>query len=427
LLLLLLLLALPGCQRAGAERPGVVELTIWTGWTGTEEIGFQRVLRRYEQLHPNIRFHSLGGVNDDTKTVRAIVAGVPPDVFAIWDVSYLGPYAHNRAIRPLDDLFRQSGLRESDFLPASLGMCRYRGRLYAMPFLVDVSALYWNKQAFAEAGLDPERPPRTLEELTEYAVKLTQRDASGKITRLGLARPATAFDGFLLSSLFGGKVFDPKTGRVTGNDAGCLAAARWYKDLIDRMGGIEQVNAFTSGLGQAQGANNPFYIGKVAMMFSGEWNPYWISRYAPQLEYGISFVPPPASHPENAPMTVFGSNDFCISAESKHPKEAWDFLVWLQSYEAQVMFAKAINNIPNMRAATLAPELREGAAYRRRFAFMLDLARNAQGVYFPATPVTSLYMNQRTTALDMILYGQKTPEEALNAVRIRVQKELDQQ
>src|SRR5581483_5413570 len=110
LLLLLLLLALPGCQRAGAERPGVVELTIWTGWTGTEEIGFQRVLRRYEQLHPNIRFHSLGGVNDDTKTVRAIVAGVPPDVFAIRDVSYLGPYAHNRAIRPLDDLFRQSGL-----------------------------------------------------------------------------------------------------------------------------------------------------------------------------------------------------------------------------------------------------------------------------------------------------------------------------
>jgi multiple sugar transport system substrate-binding protein len=422
-----LLLTADGCGRRGDSAPGVVEVTIWSGWTGPEEIGFRRLLRRYEQLHPNIRFHNLSGVNDDTKTLRALVAGVPPDVFGLWDYAYLGPFARNHAIRPLDGLFRQSGLREADFLPASLGMARYQGRLYAMPFLVVIAALYWNKQAFAEAGLDPDRPPRTLEELTEYAVKLTKRDASGKITRLGLLPPGDAASFHVVLKLFGGSLVDPATGRITTDAPANITAARWYKDLIDRMGGIGQVKAFRSGFGQEQSANNPFFVGKVAMMFSGEWNTYWLSRYAPQVEYGIAPIPPPASHPENVERVSFGADNFCIPAESKHPKEAWDFLVWLQSYEAQVMFARAINNIPNMRAAIRAPELRFGAAYRKRFATLMDLAARAKPAYFPVLPVTSLYLNQMSTALDRIAYNERTPAQALAEVRVRVQRELDHQ
>jgi multiple sugar transport system substrate-binding protein len=415
----------PGCGRPSDARPGTIELTIWTGWAGTEEIGFQRVLRRYQQLHPNIRFHSLGAVNDDTKTVRAIVAGVPPDIFALWDPSYLGPFAQNHAIRPLDSFFRSSGLREPDFLPASLGLCRYQGKLYAMPFLVDVNVLYWNKEAFTQAGLDPERPPRTLEELADYAVKLTLRDANGNITRLGLMNPNDAGAGYQLCALCGGRWVDASGKRITADDPANVVALTWYKNLLNREGGIRQVNAFSAGLGQAQGANNPFYVGKVAMMFSGEWNPYWISRYTPQLQFGIAPIPPPASHPENAETVAFGINDFCISAGSKHPKEAWDFLQWMQSEEAQVMFARALNNIPNMRVALRAPVLREGAPYRHRFAYLMDLADRAKPAYFPVLSATSFYENQWVAAQDRVAYGDKTPAQALADVRVRVQKELD--
>ena len=76
-----LLLTIHGCGRKAGGASDRVEITIWTGWTGAEEIGFRRVLRRYEQLHPRIRFHSLTGVNNDTKTLRALVAGVPPGCF----------------------------------------------------------------------------------------------------------------------------------------------------------------------------------------------------------------------------------------------------------------------------------------------------------------------------------------------------------
>src|SRR5215831_8427056 len=83
--LLLLLLLGVGCARPAAGRAGDVEITLWSMWSGQEEKNFQRVLRRYEQEHPGITFHNLGAVSDDTKTVRALVAGVPPDFFTLAD------------------------------------------------------------------------------------------------------------------------------------------------------------------------------------------------------------------------------------------------------------------------------------------------------------------------------------------------------
>jgi multiple sugar transport system substrate-binding protein len=390
-------------------------------WTGQEELNFNRVLRRYEQLHPGVRIRDLGAVSDDTKTIRALVAGVPPDMFTIADPSYLGPLARNHAIRPLDAFFRQSGVRAGDFVPASLALCRYDNRLYGMPFLIDDLALLWDKRAFASAGLDPDRPPRTLEELADYTVRLTRHDANGNITRLGL----TIGDLYLIMALYGGKLADPATGRITADDPANVAAVNWYKGIVDRIGGIEKVRAFQSGFGSNQGSSNPFFVGKVAMMFNGEWNPYWISRYAPAMDYDVAPVPPPAGHPERARSTWLGGNVFCIPIESHHPKEAWDFLVWAQSREAQVLFCHDMNNVPNQRAALYAPELRTGPPFRRKYARFLDLADSPNAGFFPVLPVTNLYMNAMSTAIDKVLDGDLSAAAALAGVRERVQKEMD--
>lgn len=414
---------LNGCGRSIADPPGTVRVTIWSGWTGQEEKSFLRVLARYHELHPHIIIENLGAVSDDNKTVRAIVAGVPPDVFAIWNLFYLGPLAANGAVYPLDDQFRQSGLREEDFVPAALSECRYQGHLYAMPYLIDCTALLWNKRAFRQAGLDPDRPPRTLKEIEEYAVKLTRRDpATGKLIQLGL-QPLT--DPYILTPLFGGRLYDPKTNRVTPDDPANVAGLQWYNNLIDRMGGYKEVNAFAAGFGQSQGTNNPFFVNKVAMMFNGEWNPYWCYRYAPQMEYGVAPLPPPLNRPGGAPANWLGGNIFCIPKGSKHPKEAWDLLVWLQSDEAQALFASQINNVPNRRSTLKSPQLRTGLDYKRKFSIFLDLADSPNSGYFPVLPVANLYGTELITARDLVLNGQKTPAQALDDVRVRVQRELD--
>jgi len=200
-----------GCGHA-RESVGKVRLTIWSMWSGPEEQNFLKVLRRYEELHPGIEIENLGAVNDDTKTIRAIVAGVPPDLFTLADQLYLGPLAANHAIIEMDPMFKESGMKEEDFVPASLSLCRFKGRQYAMPFLIDDNALLWNKQAFRAAGLNPEKPPATLEELEEFAVRLTKRDADGNLTQIGFA---PVDDTELVYKLFGGKLYDPRTNRVT--------------------------------------------------------------------------------------------------------------------------------------------------------------------------------------------------------------------
>lgn len=416
-------IALTGCApRSGVARLAEpVEVTVWSMWSGQEEKNFLRVLRRFEETHPGIRMRNLGAVSDDTRTVRALVAGVPPDLFTLSDPAYLGPLARSRALRPLDDLFRHAGFRDSDFVPASLELCRDHGQLYGMPYLIDDTALLWDKRAFREAGLDPELPPRTLEELADCAVRLTKRDASGRIIRLGLRPPG---DIFLFMALFGGKLVD-SAGHVTADDPANVAALAWYKNLVDRLGGIEQVNAFAAGFGKDQGASNPFFVGKTAMMLNGEWNPYWIARYAPQVEYGVAPIPPPISRPDRVRTTWVGGNVFCIPKESRHPGEAWEFLKWTQTDEAQVLFAHAMNNVPNRIRALRAPKLREGAPFRAKYAVFLDLASSRNAAFFPVLPVTSLYMNRLATAVERALLGDRTPAQALAEVRQKTQKELD--
>jgi len=115
----------------------------------------------------------------------------------------------------------------------------------------------------------------------------------------------------------------------------------------------------------------------------------------------------------------------CIPKDAKHPREAWDLLVWMQTDEAQLMFAEAMNNVPNMRRLLNSKRLREGADYKRKFGVFLDLADSPNGGHFPALPISGLYNNELATARDLALAGEKTPEQALRDARLRVQRELD--
>jgi len=157
------MLVLPACHRRQQE-PGVVHLRAWTMWGGDEAEAFQVVVDEFNRTHPHIQVHNLAAV-EDTKIIRAIVANDPPEIFTLRDPGYLGSLAGNGALLCLDDFFKQSGLRESDYAPGSLSQCRYNGKLYAMIYLMDCFALLWNKDAFREAGLNPDRPPKTLSEL----------------------------------------------------------------------------------------------------------------------------------------------------------------------------------------------------------------------------------------------------------------------
>ncbi|HLV79368.1 MAG TPA: extracellular solute-binding protein, partial [Chthonomonadaceae bacterium] len=233
-------LPLAGCRAAGPGGRATVELDIWSAPTGEEERGFLHLCRRFEAEHPGVIVHNVGASNME-KLVRAIVAGAPPDLAYIYDTTAVGPLGANSAIRRLDADFARSGLRESDFLPGAIAQGRFKGHLYAMPVTRDSRALYWNRAIFREAGLDPDRPPRTLEETLTYAARLTRRRPDGTLQRIGMPMPGGPE---VVFALFGGAAIDGRTYRITADRPENVAALRWLVRLADVQGGYRAISAF---------------------------------------------------------------------------------------------------------------------------------------------------------------------------------------
>jgi multiple sugar transport system substrate-binding protein len=407
-------LVLGGC-RGTAEARGRPVIEFWSGWTGHEGKVFQAVVDRFNQEHPAFFVHNLGGVQDDTRTIRAITAGVPPDAFILWNPGYVGPLAANGALQSLDGRFA-AGLAERDFVPVSLQLCRYHGHLYGLPVLIDGSALFWNRRAFREVGLDPNHPPGTLAELVEGARRLTRRDDAGHITRLGIEPP----DPWPYLFATGAPLVDG-TGRPVADTPETRQALAWSRDLIQAMGGATAVDTFAAGFGQAQSDNHPFLVGQVAMMVSGEWMPHWIERWAPTLDYGIA--PFPRASPSASMSSAVTGNVVCIPLESRHPEAAWVFVSWLQTREAQLQFARGVFNLPNRRDMLTEPSLTQGSKAARGYAALLELTASPGARAFPNLAISNFYQAELTNARDFVAHGDKTPEQALRDLQRRLDRE----
>jgi len=402
----LLTLALAaGCTKNPPTQRG---LRVWSMWGGDEETVFRNVLRAYDPTIEN-----LPSVADD-KTIRALVAGAPPDLFTLKDPSALGALAANQALQPLDELFVAAGLKDADFTPGALSQCRFRGKLYAIPYLLDCMVLLYNKRLIKE-------PPRTLEELEELCKRLTKRDSSGRITQIGL-RPPEAVQ---LLGAAGAQFWDEKSERLTADHPNNSDGLRWYKRLMDAQGGNEAVEAFSAGFAEDMGSSNPFFKGLAAMEFSGQWNANWVFKYTPGEEIGVAPLPYPASRPELAGTAWLGGNLFCLPREGKRTDDAFAFLTWSQTVAGQLRFAETMHGVPNQRAILQAPTLRTGAPWRGLFARFLDLANSPRASHFPVLPVAALYQSELTAACDAVRYGRKSPEDALRTVQAKVSRELE--
>jgi multiple sugar transport system substrate-binding protein len=416
LLIVIVLCLMTGGCRTVTEAGNRTDIEFWSGWTGHEGQVFQSLVNRFNREHPSIYVHNFGGVQDDTKTIRAITAGVPPDAFFVWNTGYLGPLAANGAIQPLDGRMASGGLRERDFVPVSLRLCRFRGRLFGLPVLIDGSALFWSKTAFKEAGLDPERPPRTPAELIEYARRLTRRDAAGRLTRLGIDPPEPW--PFLWAC--GASLVDAD-GKAVADTPETRQALAWSRDVMEAMGGASVAESFAAGFGQAQSGNHPFLMGLTAMMVSGEWMPHWIERWAPDFDYGVTDFPRTDCH---RPVTCsVGGNVVCIPQASRHPDAAWEFVSWLESREAQLEFARGIFNLPNRRDMLGEPSLTRGSRANRGYAVLLHLAASPGASTFPNLPISNFYTTEMTNARDFVVHGDKTPEQALRDLQRRLDRE----
>jgi ABC-type glycerol-3-phosphate transport system substrate-binding protein len=317
--------ALLGCGCARGPADGRVHITYWEKWSGFEADAMRAVVARFNAAQTGIvvEFTSISGIA--RKLLTATAGGNPPDLAGIWSSS-LPSYAEHGALVPLDGYVQRAGITSNTYVPVYWRMCQYRGHTWALPSTPGSTALIYNKTLFRRAGLDPERPPRTMAELDAYAAKLTVYDAHSNIVQLGFLPTEPGWYNFAWIHYFGGAVWD-ETNKITYATPAGRAMFDWIA-AYSRRYGVKAVQQFSAGFGNFASPQNAFLAGKVAMELQGVWMHNFIEKYAPGLDWGAA--PFPAVDGIEPPVVYTEADVLVIPRGSPHPDAAFAFIRFVQ-------------------------------------------------------------------------------------------------
>jgi multiple sugar transport system substrate-binding protein len=380
-------------------------------WTGPEGDALQKVVDRFNQSQETIEVK--GVANPDAQ--RQLAAMASSNGFDISDNfgSNVGSWAAKGILEPLDEYVAADQFDTSDFVTATLDQMKYDGKLYALPVAVHTTLLLYNKDLFAAAGIA--EPPKTTSQWADAIAKLTKADGSGNISQLGLNVAPDAPIGWTWA--FGGQWADAQ-GNPTPTHPGNIACINFCLDNVFKKYGVDQVKKFQSGFGEYASPQNPFYVGKVAMVVDGEWQSRFVQLYAPNLNWGVAPIPVADDHPELAGATDLSSSMFFIPTNSRHKKEAWEFMKYLLSSDAMRDFTLALANLPARRS------LLEDPAYAElpNFSAWLESLKSPNIHSFPSAEWSAEYLTELTSALDSIFNLKKSPEEGMADVEKKMQQ-----
>ncbi len=433
-----LALAAVASGAAAAER---VVIDYWEKWAGFEADAVRAVVNDFNRSQDRIEVRLLTISPIDVKLMLAASSGNPPDVAGLWEYN-IPDFAEKGALLPLDAALQEAGLGPDHYVPTYWELGRYKGFTWGLPSTPGCVALYYNKRLFREAGLDPEKPPRTFAELEAMSRRLTRVElerngrrvrlafddmtpaerASGRYAIVQLGHMPSDLGGMNISCwgfFFGAKYFDDR--RILADDAGNLAAYRWLRQSSTEYG-IDQLKNFGASFGQSQSARTPFLAGTSAMVLQGPWLPNFIANYAPDIEWGITAFPAVAGVADDAPMTVVISDMLVIPKGAKHPREAFAFIRYLQRQDVAEKLALGQRKFTALRHVS--PDF---IAHHPNPAikFFVELSRSPNARTMPRLAIWRDYDIEMQVAAMSVRYLLKTPEEALAEVQQRVQWRYD--
>lgn len=434
------LLAGAGCAREPAKQ-GRVVVDYWEKWNGFEADAMRSIVEAFNRSQDRIEVHFLSVDEVDTKLLLAASSGHPPDIAGLWSEN-IPDFAEKGALTPLDGALAESGLGPETYLPVYWELCRHRGFTWGLPTTPACVALFYNKRLFRAAGLDPERPPRTMAELNEMSRRLTvvEIERSGKRERVPFSdltpqeRSGRHFTLVQLGHLpqdagmytaewgywFGARYYDGE-GHILANDPGMLATYAWLQGAAEAYG-TDNLRDFGSSFGIQQSGQTPFLSGVEAMVVQGPWWPNFIAKYAPGLEWGAAPCPAVEGVAPRGPLTVAQTDVVVIPKGAAHPREAFEFIRYLQRQEVAERLATAQQKFTALRRVSDGFLARHPNPAIRLF---LELARSPEAKVLPRLSMWHEYNAEMSVATDRVLNLRATPAAALGEVEDRLQWKLD--
>ncbi|QNT95375.1 ABC transporter substrate-binding protein [Streptomyces griseofuscus] len=382
----LLTAACTGQSDAGATDDPTKDTTInfWHAWSAPNEVAaVKSLVAGFEKAHPNIHVHIVGNMTDD-KINQALRTGGgdAPDVISSFTTNNVGKFCSSGALIDLDPFLKKAGIDPARTFPKAMNeYTRFDGDRCTVPLLGDAYGLYYNKTAFAKAGI--KQPPRTWSEFEADAKRLTV-PAGDSYKQLGFMPDYHGWE-TTTEHYFG--QFSPKYFTADGKsnvakDPAFQQGFALQKRLVDELGGFRKLERFRSTLGDEWGAKHPFHTGQVAMQLDGEWRLGMAEQARPKFEIGVAPLPVPDDQLDQYGKGYITGTITGIAATSRKQNAAWEFVKYISTdTDAVVGFANDIHNVPSTLAALKSPRLK----YDPRFKTFLDIAADPDSTTTPAS------------------------------------------
>lgn len=313
----------------GGGPKGLVELTYWGLW---EEDGLVRpLILQFESQNPNIKvtYVRQSSINYKSRVQTQVREGTGPDVFRIHN-TWIPMFAVDLYPAPLE-IFTLDEYKNT-FYPVAADSLVKANQILAAPMEIDGLGLYYNEEILTGVG---SQPPKSWQEFIDTAVKMTVKDQSGQIqtagAALGTAGNVDHFSdilGLLILQQPGASLENPASSQVG-------EVLKFYTGFVtDPRKKTWDVNLPKS--------TDMFAAGRLGFYFAPSWRAHELRVANPNLKFKIAPVP---QLKVAAPVAWASFWVEAVSKNSKNPKEAWQFVKFLTSSEAERLFYQEASKV----------------------------------------------------------------------------------
>lgn len=298
--------------QADEESYDPITIQFWNNWTGSDGQVLMEYVDKFNETNKwNITVEMDMSSEFRDKITTAMAADAAP---ALILGNAADKYTYDGKLRKLDEIWDNTDIKKEDFVSSYLDSLSTDDGLYGVPFQISSYVMYWNKDLFEKAGLDPETPPATYDEWTEMAQKLTDPDSH--VYGSGLSYTNVGADACIMQ-MFGGL-------EVTEQDG------KWHANFENNQGYIDFVSWFKT---QFDNGSNPtesdldtmFVSNQLGLYITGAWLMADLNAYG--INYGVTTL---IETPEGGKQAPSNTQCFMVtsSVSDEEALAAERFISW---------------------------------------------------------------------------------------------------
>lgn len=383
---------------------GVVTITL-SGWSNLlEKQLLQKVIDEFEAKNPTIKvkYDAIADQYMDVLKTR-LIGETAADVFYLDALEAPGLISPG-VLEPLNQYISQD-FDLADFEPKLLDAFQRDGIIYGLPKDFSTLVLFYDKKAFVDAGLS--QPPRTWDQLREYARKLTIDNNDG-IERYGFGiLPELARQAFVVEA-FGGKLVDAEGKAAFASDK----SLKGLQLLVDQYLNDKSA-AQPSDVGTTSGSEI-FGQGKAAMVIEGSWLISYLKDTFPNLEYATAEVP--TINDKNGTMAYTVA--YVMNKKSNHKLAAWKLIAYLTGKQGMKSWTSGGFALPTRKS--VATQL----GYENTALYAPFIAGASYATIWQAGEYLPLILNNFNNQFISAMLGEQSLTNAMQKAQLTANKEI---